>query len=129
MGRQPEDLHPSLPPFLVTLPAIFSCSLVLLPVDEDGGGDEGGDEEDDPRRLLLRRPRVRHVLEPVQRRLLFSERDRKEIERNSGFVGWSVKEIRTVKRPEESQKKAASPTTGVPLLFLGNSHKLATIVE
>ena len=62
-----------------------------MPVDEDGGGDEGGDEEDDPRRLLLRRPRVRHVLEPVQRRLLFSERNRKEIERNSGFVGWSRK--------------------------------------
>ena len=74
-----------------------------MPVDEDGGGDEGGDEEDDPRRLLLRRPRVRHVLEPVQRRLLFSERERekKEIERSSGFVGWSVKEIRTVKRTKK----------------------------
>ena len=86
MARQPEDPNTSSLPFLVTLPAIFSC----LPVDEDGGGDEGGDEEDDPRRLLLRRPRVRHVLEPVQRRLLFRDSEGK-LRGNSGFVGWSEK--------------------------------------
>ena len=112
MARQPEDLPPlpSSLPFLVTLPAIFSC----LPVDEYGGCDEGGDEEDDPRRLLLRRPRVRHVLEPVQRRLLFSE---KEIERNSGFVGWSGKKSARL-NGRRWPKKANSTTTEPPPLFL-----------
>ena len=125
MARQPEDPNTSSLPFLVTLPAIFSC----LPVDEDGGGDEGGDEEDDPRRLLLRRPRVRHVLEPVQRRLLFSERERgRKLRALVASLDGQEGNPHSLTVGREPKKR---PMTEHPLLFLlaGNSHKLATNVE
>ena len=68
-------------PFLP--PSLHFLQSFSFPVDEDRCGDEGGEEEHDPRRLFLHRPRVGHVLEAVQGRLLFRER---EIESVSGFV-------------------------------------------